>query len=1066
MLPLTIAFVRRAIRLTCIVIVANVLSRPLAAQTTDAAILGTARDSAGAPLAEVSIEVRNTSTGFIARAATNTSGRFAFLQLPLGGPYTVTARRIGYTPSQDTGISLGLGDRVDVAFVLTPSVLELEELIATSDSLDERAGRIGGNARFDAQQLAAIPTLSRNFTDLSALAPTVGSQQSLGGARWTATNYTIDGAQARNMLRAGESGAGPFTVSMEAIQEFEVNPNVYDVSLGRAGGGTISAATRTGTNTFAGSVFGFHRDAALSAPTDYLGRNRDERDFSTTQWGGSIGGPIVKNKLLFFAAFERYDSRETLFIADLQTDQDEIAAGISRDSLDRMLAILRQKYGQDPNQQQVGAFDRSLVANTAFGRVDWAISAAQTLTVRYNYTDWDNPLSGGVDQPLAIYDARSSFTSAEQQLQASLRSTLSASAQNDLQFAWNASSRSLTPITPLPRGFVRIKSDLPDGTVGDVRVQFGGNRLAPDVSREWQYQLFDQAVIQKGNALFSIGTNNTYTLLRTYIAESQSGLFEFDSLGALDALKASRFTRSVPLTPDSTLTRQGVLELGLFAQAEWRPSHTLTVTGGLRWDASAFLTGAAYNPLVDTALGFNTTDKPQDWFTLQPRAQVVWIPGQSGKNIVRAGGGLFTSQLPYYAQHNQLLNDGLQLTDIDLRGAAVPIPDYPEYAADPSTIPGIPPGAPIPPSYVNVVGSAFHVPLTWKGSLAYQHQFSKWLTLTGTLLGAWTSSNYYYIDENLVTDPAFTLSNEANRPVFVPASTITALGVTNNRNARRVTSIGRVLGLTNVGSGHDLSAIIEAAIRPTNKSLLQVSYTRNNAEDNTTYGCCLARTATSFTAIKGDPRDISGSWGPSDLAFTNKLVIAGSLPPVVGFVLSVRYVGISGRPFSAVINGDINGDEVNGNDLAFVFNPDDPNTPADIAAGMRTVLNNPDNVARDYLKANLGQIASRNGASAPWNSRVDLRLAKAFRIYKAQAIEFTIDVFNFMNLLNSDWGGQYLLPLGISTQNPVLQRIPLLNVVGFDQATQRYRYTVNQNFGVVQKQGDPYTIQIGARYMF
>ena len=141
MLPLTIAFVRRAIRLTCIVIVANVLSRPLAAQTTDAAILGTARDSTGAPLADVSIEVRNTSTGFIARAATNTSGRFAFLQLPLGGPYTVTARRIGYTPSQDTGISLGLGDRVDVAFVLTPSVLELEELIATSDSLDERAGR-------------------------------------------------------------------------------------------------------------------------------------------------------------------------------------------------------------------------------------------------------------------------------------------------------------------------------------------------------------------------------------------------------------------------------------------------------------------------------------------------------------------------------------------------------------------------------------------------------------------------------------------------------------------------------------------------------------------------------------------------------------------------------------------------------------------------------------------------------------------------------------------------------------------------------------------------------------
>ncbi len=1038
----------------------------LVAQTTDASIMGTAHDSNGTPLADVAIEARNTATGFIVRATTNTSGRFAFLQLALGGPYIVTARRIGYVPSQYPGITLGLGDRVEVGFTLIPSTVVLEELVASSDSLDDRASRIGGNSRFTAEQLAAMPTVNRNFTDLSALAPTVGPQQSVGGARWTATNYTIDGAQAKNMLRAGEDGAGPFTISLEAIQEFEVNTNVYDVSQGRAGGGTVSAATRSGTNSFAGSVFAFHRDDNLSAATDFLGRSRDERAFNTTQWGGSVGGPILKNKLLFFAAFERFDSRETLFIADVKTDADEIAAGISRDSLARMLVILQEKYGQDPNQQQVGAFDRSLTANTAFGRLDWSISPSQTLTVRYNYTDWDNPLSGGVDQPLAIYDARSDFASAEQQALASLRSSLAGSTQNDLRFAFSSSSRTLTPISPLPRGFVRIRSDLPDGTIGDVRVQFGGNRLAPDISREWQYQLADQLVMQKGKTLLSLGTDNTFTLLRTYIAESQSGLFEFDSLGALDALKASRYSRSVPLTADSTLTRQTVLELGVYAQAEWRASPELTVTGGLRWDASAFLTGADYNALVDTALGFNTTTKPQDWFTLEPRAQAVWLPGTSGRNIVRAGGGLFTSQLPYYEQHNQLLNDGLTLTDLDLRGAAVPIPDYPGYAADPSTIPGVPAGTPIPPSYVNVIGTDFKVPLTWKLSVAYQHAFSTWLTLTGTLLGAWTSDNYYYVDENLVPSPAFTLGNEENRPVFVPASTIDALGRTNNKNALAVKSIGRVLGLTNVGSGHELTGIIEATIRPTPKSMLQVSYTRNNAEDNTTFGCCLARTSTSITAIKGDPRDISTSWGPSDLAFTNKLVIAGSLPPVVGFVLSVRYVGISGRPFSAVVNGDINGDEVNGNDLAFVFDPDDPGTPADVAAGMRKVLDNPDNVGRDYLLKNLGQIASRNGASAPWNSRVDLRLARAFHIYKSQALELTIDVFNFLNLLNSSWGGQYLLPLGISTQNPVTQRIPLLNVVGFDQATQRYRYTVNENFGVLQKQGDPYNIQIGGRYIF
>ena len=274
--------------------------RTLSAQTTDAAILGVAHDSVGTPLVDVAVEATNTSTGFIVRSTTNSAGRFAFFQLPLGGPYIITARRIGYAPSQYPGITLGLGDRVEVTFSLIPSVVALQELVATSDSMDDRAARIGGNTRFDAGQIAAMPTITRNFTDLSALAPSVGPQQSVGGARWTATNYTIDGAQAKNMLRAGEQGAGPFTISLEAVQEFEVNTNVYDVSQGRAGGGTISAATRSGTNTFSGSAFAFYRDASLGASSDFLGRSRDERDFSTIQWGASIGGPIVRNKLLFF----------------------------------------------------------------------------------------------------------------------------------------------------------------------------------------------------------------------------------------------------------------------------------------------------------------------------------------------------------------------------------------------------------------------------------------------------------------------------------------------------------------------------------------------------------------------------------------------------------------------------------------------------------------------------------------------------------------------------------------------------------------------------------------------
>jgi hypothetical protein len=123
-------------------------------------------------------------------------------------------------------------------------------------------------------------------------------------------------------------------------------------------------------------------------------------------------------------------------------------------------------------------------------------------------------------------------------------------------------------------------------------------------------------------------------------------------------------------------------------------------------------------------------------------------------------------------------------------------------------------------------------------------------------------------------------------------------------------------------------------------------------------------------------------------------------------------------------------------------------------------------VARDYIRNSLGRIADRNGGHAPWVGRLDVRGAVAFPLGSARVAEVTADIFNFANLLNSEWGGQYLLPQGISASNPISQQLFLLNVVGFDQATRRYRYTVNESVGVLRKRGDPYQIQLGVRYRF
>ena len=988
---------------------------------------------------------------------------------PLGGPYTLTARHLGFRVETRSGYQLTLGSRVVVDIVLGRAATELAPVVIAGSAGEHRAPSMGANYRVDGEQLVAVPAVNRNFTDLAAMAPTAGVQSSLLGQRWTSTDIRIDGAQARNMLRAGEFGAGPFTLSMEAIREFEVTSAVYDVTQGRQGGGSVRAATKAGTNTWTGSAFTYYRASDFTADQDFQSRTRAQRQFSAIQWGGSAGGPIIRDRLHMFIALDRWDSNEPLFSGLIQTPNDELANSVAKDSLSRLIKILSKSYALDTTHNQIGRLNRQPVANTAFARVDWSVSDRHRLTFTNDYSGWDSPLSGGVDQPITLFDARSNYSTTENLSLASLHSTFASGVQNEMQVGVSTSNRRLTPNSTAPSGFVRIQTNLANGTKGDTRIQFGRNRHAPDDSRELQTQFIDHAYIQRGDVLWTLGTDNTLSHMTTYIAESQSGLFEFNSLADLEALRPFRYSRTLPLQEAQPTTRQSVLELGAFTQAEWRPSPHISAMVGLRWDATAFLTAPTRNALVEQVLGERTDRSPSDWSKFQPRAQLVWEVSGSERDVVRIGGGRFTAQAPYYVQHNQLLNDGSRIADITLTGAAMPVPNYAAYENNPAANPGLPAGSPPPAPYVNLVDPGFRTPSVWKASASYRRrQLGDRLMLTGTLLYSRTTDDYMYIDRNLRTSPAFTLGNEENRAVFVPAATIDAAGHTLNANALASPQLGRVLELTNTGDGRQHAAIVEAAASLPLHAQVNASFTYNQALDNTTFGCCLARTSTTYTAIKSDPRDLTGSWGPSDTDFRNKVVVGGSLPLTWagGFLVGLRYVGANGRPFSAIVNGDINGDESTSNDLAFVFDPNDPATPAAVAASMRKVLDNPANIARDYLRANLGHIASRNGVFAPWTERVDMRFAKTLRTLHGQYAEVGLDIFNVANLLNKNWGAEYQLPVGISNQNPVVQRLPLLNVVGFNQATRQYMYTVNENFGVLQKGGNPYQIQLAVRYGF
>jgi len=909
----------------------------------------------------------------------------------------------------------------------------------------------------------ALPVIDRDFTGLAALGLLTGTQLSLGGQRWTSTDIRLDGAQHRNMLRAGEANGGPAAVPMDAVREFEVNTAVFSVDHGRQGGGQIAAATRAGTNAYEERVFTSFRNAALAAPTDFQARARSAREATVQQTGLSLGGPIVRDRAHFFLAYERQDSNEPLFSGDVSTPQAQLAAGINRDSLTRIVAILGARYGTDTASTQLGRLDRRPLSQTLLTRIDGQLSTATHGTLRLMTSKWSSPLSGGVDESIALREARSDSRSAESQLVATLSSVIGATSYHESQLAFSTSKRELTPTSPgVPRGFVQVRSALPDGTIGNTTVQFGGNRLAPDQSREWTAAWRDKFTTQVGKWQFTVGTDNTLTGTQTYIAESQGGLFVFPSIAALDALAPIRFTRTVPLQGVAPATRQHILELGAFAQTEWLATDRLTVTMGLRWDATQFLTAPAQNLAVDQAFGVETARAPSDWHQWQPRAQLVWRIGADGRDVVRLGAGRFNAQLPYYVQHNQLLYTGRSLADIDLRGAAVPSPDFAAYRASNAAVPGL--GTlPTPPAYVNVVG-AFRSPVTNKTILAWEHRIvTGWFATVGALF-AHTDHEYQYEDRNLRASPAFTLDNEANRGVWVPASTIpSATGTTDVRNASANPTFARVIALESNASGTQTSLNAQTDFQLGRVVQATLGYAWSRARDNSTYGCCLARTATTFTPVTDDPRNLAQAWGPSDLDTRHRVVatLISRLP--FGITVAARYTGASGRPFSLVVDGDINGDEANGNDLAFLFDPSTPGTDPAVAASMRRVLANPANLAATYIQSHLGQVASRNALYTPWTHRVDVRLSRPVPIGGPVHAEFTLDIFNAGNLLNSSWGSQYLLPPGISSQNPVVNRIALLRVTGFDPTTRRYRYAVNESAGVLAKSGDPYQLQLGVR---
>jgi hypothetical protein len=1032
------------------------------AQTTQAGITGVVVDEEKNPLPGATVFVKNESTGFTTGTATNANGEFTFKQLPLGGPYSMDISSLGFATEKRTGYALNQGDilRVDVQLKASSETLEAVEVNASS--LQNQVGNFGAATSVTARDIAKLPVNGRNFTTLIDLSP-LSRGGNIAGQLASSVNFTIDGMTAKNPTSGGTTNrnGGPYAISMEAVREFNVVTNQYDVTYGRSGGGTVSTVTKSGTNTFTGSIFNYMRTNGLSSRYDIRGNKRDV-EFSTYQYGFSLGGPIVKDKAHFFVVWDHQADSRPLQIADIKTPADETRLNVSQASLDQYLSIARSKYGVS-DSPQFGSFDKKRGTDAVFARIDWQLNKNNLLTIRDNFVYDMNNLGLDDNSSINLFEVYGNVKSIDNSILATLRTSVNPRITNELKLQYlytleESTPGSQLPAQNIPRAIVeRVGSVVNDKNVFTT-IQLGGQRYSPEHFYNNVIQLVDNLYYNTDKINFTFGVDLMYSHLNSLYGSEMNGRYYFTGLDNFNNQKPYRYAREIALSDDHSV-KQNILNTGVYAQMQTGLVPGLDMLLGLRADYSNYIDKANFNEIVYEDLGLRT-DNGLSTFQLQPRVQFTWDIKEQQRDFVRIGAGIFGSDINNYAMINNMLFDGTKVFSVDIQGANVPTPDFIGYRENPSTAPGSElfelDGVP-QLATINMNAEDVKVPVIYKANASYNRIFNDRFKMGVSFFASLGRNNYMYVDRNMADNPYFRLSNEGGRGVYVPESAINpANGSTDWMQGRKTTRVGRVLELTSEGKVNHFAAVADATFRYFRDGEITVSYTWNDVRDNTSYNGNVANSATLSLMVKDDPRDLS-RMTYSDNQFRNKVVFYGTLPTFWGISIGVRYSGIGGTRYSLAVSGNPNGDFVNSNDLAYVFDPNDPAVAEKYKSGIMAILDNPnaDEGLKDYIRGSFGNIAERNGGENGFFGVWDLRVVKRFKTFRTQTLEISADIFNVANMLNKKWGTTETL----GKQN-------LYTLRSFDAATKSFNYDVNPNTGVVTPSGNPFQVQIGVRYGF
>ena len=1079
------------------------------AQVTTSALGGRVVDANGEPVIGAAVVATHEPSGTVYGVVTNNDGRYAINGMRAGGPYKVEFSCLGYQPLTYTDLTLQLAETTALNGQLNEDSEMLGEAMVVAASKSKfSAEKMGSATNISSRDITSVPTVSRSITDVTRLSPYGGNGMSFAGADGRTANFTVDGANFNNNFGLSDNlpgGGNP--ISIDAIEEMQVVISPYDVRQTNFIGGGVNAITKSGTNTFKGSAYVYHRNenmrGNMAAGQEVAGARQKDRN---TTYGFTLGGPIIKNKLFFFVNAE-YSTIPTVVnrwrgSVDGKMNEEAYISRTTLEDLQKVSEFVKEKYGYDTGSWT--DFPATESNMKLLARIDWNINDNHKLAVRYNYTlnqAWNSTNASSMDGgPRASYARFSQYGMSYANSLYSMDNLVSTvSVDLNSRLSDNLSNQFLATYSKLDDMRGTNSEDMP---FIDIRNDDGSSVL-PYISLG--YELFtwnngvhnthisikDDLTYYEGNHKITAGVNYEYQMADNSYMRNGTGYYRYNSLddfltGAAPEVVCLTYGYDGEANPAA---RVRFHKAGIYAQDEWNATENFKLTYGLRLDGLFFdnqdlMTNKKIYDLEYVVDGekrhIDTGKWPTSAITVSPRVGFSWdVLGDSSLKV-RGGTGLFSGRLPLVFFTNMPTNSGMVQYQAKLNGTG----KNGGVKTDMSQFAGgilkreqllekllemgypnqISPADGTIPAEISAVDPKFKMPQVWKTSLAIDYAFPTSFPFTISAEGIYnkTINGVVIRDWSVKSTDGFSRLNGAdNRPLYqdYQQTYVDADGKTQNLPAAYV--------LENTNRGYGYSGTFTVNMRPIESLALMAAYTHTVSKELTGMPGSNASSVLNYMGTVYGPND--PGLHNSQYVTPDRLVASATYSDKANNHFSLIYEAWrGGYNYSYMTANDMNGDGYN---YDMIYIPTDEQVAnrefrfvsADDEKRFMDYVH-----ADKYLSKNQGKYAEAYSVYSPWVHRLDFSYKHDFKVRAGKSmntLQLCLDVKNLLNLFNSDWGvSKYM--------NPDLGEGRILKYEGYDKdgyATFSTPTAVNGNVNVWNKYvniGQCWYASVGIKYMF